>query len=84
MAPDAQPMTDANAQPRMATNAEAMTTASQLLPATDFQPMAAINAFCQNVRCARVRDWAGLILEWYRDHAQGTDNDTARDDLLYG
>ena len=41
-------MTIANAQPRMASNAEAMTAAPQLLPATDSQPMAASGAFCQD------------------------------------
>ena len=66
-------MTDANAQPKMASNAEAMTAASQLPPATDSQPMAASGAFRQEAWMVRdpcvLGDWADLIPGRHRDHA---------------
>ena len=73
-------MTDANAQPRMATNAEAMTAAHQLLPATASQPMAASGAFRQDAwmrRGPRMRnDRADLVpeSEWHRDQMRRSDH----------
>ena len=41
-------MTDANTQPKMAANADAMTAVPQLPPAIGSQPMAVNDAFCQD------------------------------------
>ena len=71
-APDAQPMTTANAQARMASDTKAMTAAPELPPATDSQPMAAINAFRQDAWMRRdpcvPSGGAELSPEWYPDN----------------
>ena len=62
MAPDAQPMTDVNAQPRMASDTEAMT---------------ATNASRQGTWAKHdlrlPNDWAHLTLDWLQDHTLRTD-----------
>ena len=73
---DAQPMTDANAKPRMASDIEAMTAAYQLPPATDSLPIVAIGAFRQGAWVRRsprlLNDGADLFPEWHRyDQALG-------------
>lgn len=64
-------MTTANAQPRMASAADAMTAAPQLLPAIGSQPMATIDAFRQDVRMRQdpglPDDGADLTQEWHPD-----------------
>ena len=69
--PGAQPMTDANAQSRMASNTEAMTAVLQLPASTDSQPIVAIGAFRQDAWVRRgsrlLNDGADLSPEWCPD-----------------
>ena len=73
-APDAQPMTTANAQPRIASDTEAMTAAPELPPAIDSRPMAAINAFRQDAWMHQdpglLDDGADLTHEWHLDYVR--------------
>lgn len=71
-APDAQPMTTANAQPRIASCPQAVIAVPQLLPATDSRPMAAMDVFRQNAWTrpgpCLANDWADLAPEWHPDY----------------